>query len=163
MASGLTGVGQGLFMTPNARALMNAAPASQQGESSGLLATGRVLGQCLSVALAGAIFGSLGGAEAGRTLLEAKANHLGVEGEIGALQLSFLSGFQTALLVCASIAAVGIFAALIRGPEKEATWHPSCKRGKSRSAPGKTYEAKNDAWRNASGPGGRGVAASLWS
>ena len=109
-----------------------------------LLATGRVLGQCLSVALAGAIFGSLGGAEAGRTLLEAKANHLGVEGEIGALQLSFLSGFHTALLVCASIAAAGIFAALIRGPEKEATWHPSCKRGKSRSAPAKTYKAKNE-------------------
>ena len=120
----LTGVGQGLFMTPNARALMNAAPASQQGESSGLLATGRVLGQCLSVALAGAIFGSLGGAEAGRTLLEAKTNHLGVGGEIGALQLSFLSGFHAAVLVCASIAAAGIFAALIRGPEKEVKWHP---------------------------------------
>ena len=41
----LTGVGQGLFMTPNARALMNAAPANEQGESSGLLATGRFLGQ----------------------------------------------------------------------------------------------------------------------
>ena len=65
----LTGVGQGLFMTPNARALMNAAPASEQGESSGLLATGRVLGQSLSVALAGAIFAGLGGAEAGRALI----------------------------------------------------------------------------------------------
>jgi hypothetical protein len=127
----LTGVGQGLFMTPNALALMNAAPASQQGESSGLLATGRVLGQCLSIALAGAIFVNLGGAEAGRTLLEAKTNHLGVEGEISALQLSFLSGFHTALLVCASVAAAGIFAALIRGAETEATWHPLCKRGNS--------------------------------
>ena len=29
----LTGIGQGLFMTPNARALMNAAPASESGTS----------------------------------------------------------------------------------------------------------------------------------
>jgi EmrB/QacA subfamily drug resistance transporter len=115
----LTGIGQGLFMTPNARALMNAAPASEQGESSGLLATGRVLGQSLSVALAGAIFAGLGGAEAGRTLIEANTNYSGVEGGISAMQLKFLTGFHTALLVCAGIAAAGIFAALVRGPETE--------------------------------------------
>jgi Na+/melibiose symporter-like transporter len=115
----LTGVGQGLFMTPNARALMNAAPAGEQGESSGLLATGRVLGQSLSVALAGAIFAGLGGAEAGRTLIEANTNYSGVEGGISAMQLKFLTGFHTALLVCAGIAAAGILVALIRGPETE--------------------------------------------
>ena len=115
----LTGVGQGLFMTPNARALMNAAPASEQGTSSGLLATGRVLGQSLSIAVAGAIFSGLGGAEAGRTLMETKTNYSGFEGGISALQMTFLTGFHTALLVCACIAAVGIFAALIRGPETE--------------------------------------------
>jgi hypothetical protein len=113
----LTGIGQGLFMTPNARALMNAAPASEQGESSGLLATGRVLGQSLSVAVAGAIFAGLGGAEAGRTLIEAKTNFSGVEGGISAMQLKFLTGFHAALLVCAGIAAAGILVALIRGPE----------------------------------------------
>ena len=117
----LTGVGQGLFMTPNARALMNAAPANEQGESSGLLATGRALGQSLSVAVAGAIFAGLGGAEAGRTLIEAKTNHSGVEGGIRAMQTTFLTGFHTALLVCAGIAAAGIFAALIRGLETEPT------------------------------------------
>ena len=115
----LTGVGQGLFMTPNARALMNAAPTNEQGESSGLLATSRVLGQSLSVALGGAIFAGLGGAEAGRALLEARTNHSVVEGAISAMQLRFLTGFQTALLVCAGIAAAGIFAALIRGSETE--------------------------------------------
>jgi hypothetical protein len=72
-----------------------------------------------------------GGAQAGRTLLEAKTNHLDVAGEISALQLSFSSGFHTALLICASVAAAGIFAALIRGAETEATWHPLCKRGNS--------------------------------
>src|SRR6266478_4557011 len=94
----VTGVGQGLFMTPNARALMNAAPANEQGESSGLLATGRVLGQSLSVAFAGAIFAGLGGAEAGRILIE--SNHSFVQSEISALQLRFLTGFHSALLVC---------------------------------------------------------------
>jgi len=125
----LTGIGQGLFMTPNARALMNAAPASEQGESSGLLATGRVVGQSLSVALVGAIFAGVGGAEVGRTLIEATANHAGIEGGISAVQLTFLTGFRSALLVCAGIAAAGIFAALIRGPEpKPAARAASAKR-----------------------------------
>jgi EmrB/QacA subfamily drug resistance transporter len=113
----LTGAGQGMFMTPNARALMNSAPASEQGESSGLLGTGRVLGQSMSVALAGAIFTGLGGAAAGRTLLEAKAVHPGVADEITAAQLNFLTGFHAALLACAGVAAVGILTALVRGPE----------------------------------------------
>jgi MFS family permease len=115
----LTGVGQGLFMTPNTRALMNTAPASEQGESSGLLATGRILGQSLSVALAGAIFSGLGGAEAGRSLIEAKTHIPVFSGDINIVQVRFVAGFHTALLVCAGIAAVGIVAALIRGPETE--------------------------------------------
>jgi EmrB/QacA subfamily drug resistance transporter len=115
----LTGAGQGLFMTPNARALMNSAPASEQGESSGLLGTGRVLGQSMSVALAGAIFTELGGAAAGRTLLAANAVHSGVTDEITAAQINFLTGFHAALLACAGVAAVGIFTALVRGPENK--------------------------------------------
>jgi len=113
----LTGIGQGLFMTPNARALMNAAPASEQGQSSGLLATGRALGQSLSVALAGTIFAGLGGTEAGRILIEAKAGHSIVPEGISDIQARFLTGFHAALLVCAGVAAAGIFAALARGPE----------------------------------------------
>src|SRR6202453_2404568 len=113
----LTGIGQGFFVGPNARALMNAAPADEQGESSGLLATGRVLGQSLSVALAGAIFSGLGGAGAGRFLLNAATRHAGAMGEITDMQSRFLTGFHAALLVCAGIAAVGIFAALVRGAE----------------------------------------------
>jgi EmrB/QacA subfamily drug resistance transporter len=115
----LTGTGQGLFMTPNARALMTSAPASEQGESSGLLGTGRVLGQSLSVALAGAIFTGLGGAAAGRILLAANAVHSGVTDEIAAAQINFLTGFHAALLACAGVAAIGILTALIRGPENK--------------------------------------------
>jgi EmrB/QacA subfamily drug resistance transporter len=115
----LTGFGQGLFMSPNARALMNAAPAGEQGESSGLLATGRVLGQSFSVALAGAIFTGLGGAEAGQALINARTHQSGAASEIAATQLKFLAGFHAALLVCAGIAAVGIFAAFARGSETD--------------------------------------------
>src|SRR5947209_8664469 len=104
-------------MTPNARALMNAAPATEQGESSGLLATGRVLGQSLSVALAGAIFAGLGGAEAGRSLMALGTHFPLFADEIKVAQLRFLRGFHTALLASAGIAAVGIFAALTRGAE----------------------------------------------
>ena len=115
----LTGAGQGLFMTPNARALMNSAPAGEQGEASGLLATGRVLGQSLSVALAGAIFTGLGGAAAGRALLTAHAVPAGPATAMITSQINFLTGFQAALLACAGVAAAGIFAALVRGPENE--------------------------------------------
>jgi Na+/melibiose symporter-like transporter len=115
----LTGLGQGLFMSPNARALMNAAPAGEEGESSGLLATGRVLGQSLSVALAGAIFAGLGGADAGQILIKARIGSLGTTSDATAAGLKFLTGFHAALLVCAGIAAAGIFAALTRGSETQ--------------------------------------------
>ena len=40
----LTGIGQGLFQSPNTRALMSAAPRGEQGEASGILSTARVIG-----------------------------------------------------------------------------------------------------------------------
>jgi uncharacterized protein (DUF697 family) len=121
----LVGIGQGFFMTPNARALMNAAPAGEQGESSGLLATGRVLGQSLSVALAGAIFAGLGGAEAGRDLVSRAINHAVPPTDEGALQATFLTSFHTALLVCACVAAAGIVTALIRAAEADHAMRPA--------------------------------------
>jgi EmrB/QacA subfamily drug resistance transporter len=114
----ITGLGQGLFQSPNARALMNAAPRDEQGESSSLLATARVVGQSLSVALAGSIFASLGGATAARTLVAPAQQGMLVAGELRALQLTFLSSFRAALLACAVFAAIGIGTALVRGHER---------------------------------------------
>jgi MFS family permease len=114
----ITGLGQGLFQAPNARALMNAAPADEQGESSGLLATARVVGQSLSVALAGAIFASFGGATAARILVDQVPHLMLAAGELSALQLTFLSSFRAALLACAAFAAIGIAMALVRGHER---------------------------------------------
>jgi sugar phosphate permease len=116
----LTGLGQGLFQSPNTRALMNAAPAGQQGEASGLLATARVVGQSLSVALAGAIFAGLGDASAGRTLAATRGAAV-FPAYIVAPQHTFLVGFRGALLAAAVVAAVGILAALVRGQERNAS------------------------------------------
>ncbi|GAC1405162.1 MAG: MFS transporter [Ktedonobacteraceae bacterium] len=104
----VTGMGQALFQSPNNSALLGSAPPQQRGSASGFLATGRVMGQSLSVALAGAIFASLGGSAAG---LAIQKHH----GNISALQQTFTTSFRTALLVCAIIAIIGVFTSLVRG------------------------------------------------
>lgn len=104
----VTGIGQGMFQSLNNSALLGSVPPQQRGIASGFLATGRVMGQSLSVALAGAIFVSLGGSAAGLAI----QHH---QGTLSALQRTFTTSFQTALLVCAFIAAIGVFTSLVRG------------------------------------------------
>lgn len=111
-----TGIGQALFQSPNNSALLGAAPRNQQGSASGFLATGRTMGQSLSVALAGAIFSGLGGATAGLMLSSNRA-HLSPT-QLSALQQTFTHSFQVTFIVCACIAAIGIFASLVRGKEE---------------------------------------------
>ena len=114
----LTGIGQGLFQSPNNSALMGAAPRHRQGVAAGMLATGRVVGQSVSVALAGAIFIALGGAAAGAQLQALATAHPGDGGAgVAALQQSFSVAFHAAFLASAAIAAVGVFTSLVRGPE----------------------------------------------
>jgi EmrB/QacA subfamily drug resistance transporter len=115
----VTGVGQGLFQSPNTRTMMGAAPSTAQGEASGLLATGRVIGQTMSIALTGTIFAALGGAAAG-TLLASSQTHNPSLTSIHAVQQTFVSSFHAALLVCAAFAALGIFTALARGKDRTA-------------------------------------------
>jgi MFS family permease len=108
----LTGVGQAIFQSPNNSALMGAAPREQQGVAAGSLATGRVFGQSLSVALSGAIFAGLGGATAGLALVTHQSTT-----PLTVLQQTFVSSFHVTFIVCACIAAMGIFASLVRGKE----------------------------------------------
>ena len=110
----VTGIGQGLFMSPNTRTMMGAASRQAQGEASGLLATGRVIGQSMSVALTGTVFAALGGATAGTLLSSPQSLPLT---SISELQNTFVTSFHAALLVCAAFAALGIFTALARGNE----------------------------------------------
>ena len=105
----VTGFGQALFQSPNNSALMGAAPRELQGSASGFLATGRVFGQTLSIALAGAIFASLGGAAAGQAIT---TRHL-TQGQFHVLQQIFVYGFHITFLSCAVITAFGIFTSSI--------------------------------------------------
>ena len=114
----VTGIGQGLFQSPNARAIMGAAPPEEQGVASGTLATFRVIGQSLSVAVAGAVFTGFGAAAAGSTLAAGRET-LSIE-QVGALQQTFVKGLHAAFVVCAVFAAVGVVAALARGRESGA-------------------------------------------
>lgn len=108
-----TSVGQGLFQAPNNSAMLGAAPRNLQGSASGFLATARTMGQSLSVAVAGAVFTSLGGAAAGN-LIVMQTN----SAQLSVLQHTFDFAFQATFIVCAAIAAVGIFASLVRGKEE---------------------------------------------
>jgi MFS family permease len=110
----LIGAGQALFQSPNNSALLGSAPHELQGSAAGFLATGRTFGQSVSVALAGAVFAATGGATAGLALVsqpQARGS------QITALQQTFVQSFHTTFLVCAAIAAIGIFTSLVRGQE----------------------------------------------
>ena len=111
----LLGFGTGMFQSPNNRALMQAAPRSEQGAASGILGTGRVIGQSLSVAVAGAVFAALGGMEANRALQAVTQGQTLPSETLTQLQQQFMRGFHAAMLTCAAIAAVGIVTSLQRG------------------------------------------------
>jgi EmrB/QacA subfamily drug resistance transporter len=55
----VTGLGTGIFISPNTSALLGSAPRQRQGIASGILATARNVGMVLGVGLAGAIFSSV--------------------------------------------------------------------------------------------------------
>jgi EmrB/QacA subfamily drug resistance transporter len=117
----VTGIGQGLFQSPNARAIMGAAPPDELGVASGVLASGRVIGQALSVAVAGAVFTSFGGAAAGAALTTGRET-LSVE-QARTLQQTFETGLHAAFVVCAVVAALGVVTALLRGAEGGSALH----------------------------------------
>ena len=89
---------------------MGAAPRDRQGVAAGVLATGRTLGQSLSVAFAGALFGLFGGGAAARAL------HRGGTG--GPAADAFLRGMHAALLGCAVVALASSAVALVRGRDR---------------------------------------------
>jgi EmrB/QacA subfamily drug resistance transporter len=111
----VTGIGQGLFQSPNARAIMGAAPPGELGVASGALATGRVIGQSLSVAVTGAVFTSFGGAAAGAALVAGRIT-VSVE-QVRTLQQTFVNALHAAFVVCAVVAALGVVTSVLRGAE----------------------------------------------
>jgi EmrB/QacA subfamily drug resistance transporter len=113
----VSGVGQALFVSPNTRTIMNAAPPERGGTASGLVATTRVVGQSLSVAIAGAVFIGLGGSAAAMDLTMARAEPTAVSAAgLAAAQTTFLGALHAAMIVCGTLAALGILVALVRVP-----------------------------------------------
>ncbi len=90
----VTGLGPGMFISPNTSALLGAAPRQRQGIASGILATARNVGMVLGVGLAGAIFTSVTAQGAQNALFDA---------------------VQLGLLVGAGGAAAGALISSIRG------------------------------------------------
>jgi EmrB/QacA subfamily drug resistance transporter len=76
----ITGLGIGVFISPNTSALMGAAPRERQGIASGVLATSRNMGMVLGVGYAGAIFttklGLLGNESANSVVLATQVGFL---------------------------------------------------------------------------------------
>jgi EmrB/QacA subfamily drug resistance transporter len=118
----VSGIGQGLFLSPNTTAVMSAVPAEQSGTASGLIATTRVVGQALSVAIAGAIFIGLGGAAAGATLVAGGAATVAAK---ATLDGTFVAAMHAALLVSGLLAAAGALTSLTKSrarPSGIPTW-----------------------------------------
>jgi len=107
------GIGQAVFRAPNNSALMGSAPRDRQGVAAGVLATARVMGQGLSVALAGALFAAFGGADAARAL--GHGEHVLVGAPVVD---AFLRGLHAALAGCTLVALLASAVALVRGRER---------------------------------------------
>jgi MFS family permease len=90
----VTGLGTGIFISPNTSALLGSAPRQRQGIASGILATARNVGMVLGVGLAGAIFTSFtaSGGEA-----------------------ALFSATRTGFAVAGGLALVGVVVSSVRG------------------------------------------------
>ena len=108
----VTGMGLAAFSAPNVSAIMGSVQRRQLGIASAFLATMRVTGQALSVAVLGGIAAGQLGAVGGRLLL---TRHVGGALAQDAVR-SFIYGFRLAMITGAALAAVGAAVSLTRGP-----------------------------------------------
>lgn len=121
------GVGQGLFYSANNRRIMNSAPASQRGVASGILASGKFVGQGLAVASAGAIFATLGGGAAGRLLVTA-GRSLSAD-DVARLQATFVHAFHPAMLAACGAGLVSMVLAALASDTEPAAQSVSIEAG----------------------------------
>lgn len=98
MALCITGLGFGMFASPNNSALMGAAPRHRQGIAAGVLATARNVGMVLGVGIAGAIF---------TTIL--------AHGEITGRPTALFDAVGMGFLVAAGVAVLGALTSMVRG------------------------------------------------
>ncbi len=110
----LVGVGMAAFSAPNASAIMGSVAPHQLGLASAFLATMRVTGQALSIAVLGGIAAGQLGRIGGRLLFtQARTGELAAS----AAQVAddYLRGYRYAMLTGAALALVGAAVSLTRG------------------------------------------------
>lgn len=100
----LTGLGSGLFQTPNNSAIMGSVPGNRRGIASGMLATMRNIGMVLGVAVSGAIFSS-------------RRNYL--ETTLASGSQAFLGALSFTFTVAALLAAVAVLTSMARGTSRQ--------------------------------------------
>ena len=113
LAMSVTGIGSGLFQTPNNSALMNNVPAEHRGVASGMLATARNIGMVLGVGISGALFtwlaGWTGSQSAESSLTSTTAG-----------QTAFIHAMHVTYIVAAVIALIAMAASFTKGKVKTA-------------------------------------------
>jgi EmrB/QacA subfamily drug resistance transporter len=110
----LVGVGMAAFSAPNASAIMGSVAPHQLGLASAFLATMRVTGQALSIAVLGGIAASQLGRVGGRVLFtHGRSSELAAS----AAQVAddYLRGYRYAMLTGAALAFIGAAVSLTRG------------------------------------------------
>lgn len=119
----ITGIGMGLFSSPNTSAVMGCVERSRLGVASGTLSTMRTVGQSLSLAVMGAVMASAASTEVVSALFSGTAS----SGSPIIID-EFIQGMSLAFLVSAGIAAVAGFTSLMRGGpqvcERPSRQHP---------------------------------------
>lgn len=107
----VTGIGFGLFQTPNNSAIMGNVPTENRGTASGTLATMRNIGMALGVAVSGALF----------TFVQSGAERTyGAQGVAGAALQSaaFADALQVTFVVSAGVALASMAVSLVKGRVK---------------------------------------------
>jgi EmrB/QacA subfamily drug resistance transporter len=103
----VSGLGTGIFISPNSSALMGAAPRNRQGVASGIMATARNVGMVLGVGLAGAVF---------TTVL--------AHGQASGLSTALFSAVSSAYMVAGGVALLGALTSFVRGGRQQGEGHP---------------------------------------
>ncbi|WP_005035711.1 MFS transporter [Holophaga foetida] len=110
-ALAVVGVGMASFSAPNTSAILGCVPKNQMGLASAFTATMRVTGQALSIAILGSIASSHLAHGGWRQLLKV--------GSSPQAAAAYSHGYQTAMVVGALFALVGVWASLARGGHTE--------------------------------------------
>ncbi len=105
----ITGLGVGMFQTPNNSAVMGTVPPQRRGIASSLLATMRNIGMVLGVAVSGAVFTGL------LAYFTKSLANQGLSGSRLTVQ-AFTGSMHYTYLVAAGLACLAVLTSLVRGP-----------------------------------------------